>query len=405
MAAIIGKREFVVCVNKTRFKVYVKGRSKPIAVYETSDKDTHSSDKTTSDDKTSEESDGRILACRFSPSGRYFAVCNDCKQLKVWMTNEDNNREWTLQFTRTVVKRCTALTFNNKEDYILLTDKAGDVYRFSVLEPEKPADMILGHLSMLLDVVVSEDDKFVITADRDEKIRVSHYPNGYNIHNYCLAHTDFVSRLMLLPWQPEVLITGSGDGTIRAWNFSQGQLLDTFKLYTEENQTLAVSCISCSAKHNLAAVLVEKNPTVWVVQIQGNSPKVNISQLCKLDTTVPPWDVSFHDNIMCVLLPNSTKPLSLYKYESDDKVKPMLTVLSNDRDDEDTRTFQTIRNDWDFFKDCAPVEPFYSHLHKKAFNNVQEYLSRKKERLQKSTKQDVQETSTSPQTKRQKSDS
>ena len=31
----------------------------------------------------------------------------------------------------------------------------------------------LGHLSMLLDLQISLDSKYVITADRDEKIRVS----------------------------------------------------------------------------------------------------------------------------------------------------------------------------------------------------------------------------------------
>ena len=46
---------------------------------------------------------------------------------------------------------------------------------------------------MLLDIKLSKCGKFIITCDRDEKIRVSHYPNAYNIHNFCLGHTDFVT--------------------------------------------------------------------------------------------------------------------------------------------------------------------------------------------------------------------
>ena len=34
------------------------------------------------------------------------------------------------------------------------------------------------------------DQKYVITADRDEKIRISHFPNAYNIKAYCLGHNE-----------------------------------------------------------------------------------------------------------------------------------------------------------------------------------------------------------------------
>lgn len=43
---------------------------------------------------------------------------------------------------------------------------------------------------MVTDMVLSEDDKFVVTSDRDEHIRVSRYPNGYNIECFCLGHTE-----------------------------------------------------------------------------------------------------------------------------------------------------------------------------------------------------------------------
>ncbi len=57
----------------------------------------------------------------------------------------------------------------------------------------KPPVLLLGHLSMLLDVLVTDCSRFVVTCDRDEKIRVSRYPNAYNIHTYCLGHTEFVT--------------------------------------------------------------------------------------------------------------------------------------------------------------------------------------------------------------------
>lgn len=62
-----------------------------------------------------------------------------------------------------------------------MADKFGDVLSFSVLNLREEGRVILGHLSMLMDMCLICDDKMVVTADRDEKIRVSHYPNTYNI--------------------------------------------------------------------------------------------------------------------------------------------------------------------------------------------------------------------------------
>jgi tRNA (guanine-N(7)-)-methyltransferase subunit TRM82 len=55
---------------------------------------------------------------------------------------------------------------------------------------ENPSDgkLILGHASPLTAFSLSQDEKYIITADRDEHIRVSWYPQGYNIEMYCLGH-------------------------------------------------------------------------------------------------------------------------------------------------------------------------------------------------------------------------
>lgn len=55
--------------------------------------------------------------------------------------------------SRTVVRRCTALTFTASEEKLLVADKSGDVYSFSVSDPQGCGKLELGHLSMLLDVV------------------------------------------------------------------------------------------------------------------------------------------------------------------------------------------------------------------------------------------------------------
>nr|XP_019778140.2 tRNA (guanine-N(7)-)-methyltransferase non-catalytic subunit WDR4 isoform X3 [Tursiops truncatus] len=161
-----------------------------------------------------------VLASTFSTSGSYFALTDDSKRLILFRT-----KPWQCLSVRTVVRRCTALTFTASEEKVLVADKSGDVYSFSVLEPHGSGKLELGHLSMLLDVAVSPDDRYVLTADRDEKIRVSWAAAPHNIESFCLGHTEFVSRIFVVPDHPELLLSSSGDRTLRLWQYRSGREL------------------------------------------------------------------------------------------------------------------------------------------------------------------------------------
>lgn len=45
------------------------------------------------------------------------------------------------------------MVFNRAEDEVLVADKSGDVYSFSVMQPEREGELKMGHLSMILAVV------------------------------------------------------------------------------------------------------------------------------------------------------------------------------------------------------------------------------------------------------------
>jgi len=115
----------------------------------------------------------------------------------------------------------------------------------TVKEPDQMAfahELLLGHVSMLTDIAcVSVPVKtatkthyrtYILTADRDEHIRVSRGPpQAHIIDSYCFGHTSFVSSLCLLPRsQNKILVSGGGDDFLLIWNWRQSTTLGRIAL-------------------------------------------------------------------------------------------------------------------------------------------------------------------------------
>jgi len=166
------------------------------------------------DDNTSDLNRNLI---KFTPNGQKLAINGQNKQIYIYIPSdyELTKTYWQLQRIITVKKRASALDLTN--EFLLIADKTGDVYKTDLSIDNNLVltsdDCIMGHLSMLLDIVfihTNENQQFILTADRDEKIRLSHYPNAYNIQGYCLGHREFVSYIKLI--DQNHIISASGDG-------------------------------------------------------------------------------------------------------------------------------------------------------------------------------------------------
>ncbi|KAK4128802.1 hypothetical protein N657DRAFT_608555 [Parathielavia appendiculata] len=100
--------------------------------------------------------------------------------------------------------------------------------------PQFEHTLLLGHVSMLTAICVGTSSsvdgrprEYIITADRDEHIRVSRgVPQAHVIEGFCLGHEDFVSRLCVAPGgRAELLISGGGDDDLFVWDWLHGTLL------------------------------------------------------------------------------------------------------------------------------------------------------------------------------------
>lgn len=100
--------------------------------------------------------------------------------------------------------------------------------------------LLLGHVSLLTDLLYVQLDAgsssagargYILTSDRDEHIRVSRgLPNSHVIETYCLGHTEFVSKLAVPRWRPDLLISGGGDNYLIVWDWINGQAIQKVDL-------------------------------------------------------------------------------------------------------------------------------------------------------------------------------
>jgi len=280
----------------SELKVISKSTSKEVYAFK--------NEYTSHTDQPTESQSADFIQHCFSASSDILAAITDDKKLLVW-----NWKEKTLRKTIHLIKRPTCLSFcKQDENCILVGDKYGDVYKCSLKDDEDKPKLLLGHLSMVLDMVCTEDRKYIITADRDEKIRVSLYPNAYSIHSYCLGHTKLISKMKLL--SNNHLLSCSADSSLRLWNYESGeeiQKIDLTTFLTTKDVMYLVNSIVYDGKSNIF-VMAEKSDIILHFKYDGS--------MIELRNTIPlpgqPLSMCLEDDNIITLLLNKDVPLFIY---------------------------------------------------------------------------------------------
>ncbi|KAK3597636.1 hypothetical protein CHS0354_030190 [Potamilus streckersoni] len=386
MAAIRITGKKIIITSGIRFLVFDDGKKigcfelEGDVVQEVNKKDCDDKQDNKQRDDTQNGGTNYILATALSPSGEIFAICDNRKQLHLFQTRP----KWQLLSRRTAPKRCTAVIFAQQEMEVLAADKAGDVYKYSVTDPLQEPQMVLGHLSILLDLALTPDDKFIVTCDRDEKVRISHYPNAYNIHAFCLGHTDFVSQIMYLN-KSDCLLSGSGDGTIRSWDLN-GQEKGCVRCQRspgdgEDGETtssnMAVKSIEYCSLHDIVAVIFYKLNVLHLYHLSEDT--LNMEFLTEAIVTEEPWDICFDEKgRLWVLQPSKEQTLLVYQCWQDESYSFQITQCT---DEDIVSILKEVNSNWEFFEVSTSVPSLYTGLQKLKVDNMTEYLAKKQERI------------------------
>ncbi|KOM25108.1 hypothetical protein LR48_Vigan50s002800 [Vigna angularis] len=166
-----------------------------------------------------------IRAIRFGAKGKLFVSAGDDKTVKVWST-----QSWRCLTSVSSEKRVSAVAISDDGTYVCFADKFGLVWIVDLdppLRDKKPAPLLSHYCSIITSLEFSPHGRFILSADRDFKIRVTCFPknplNGaHQIQSFCLGHTElrndlkaFFSLAVVMPQ------------LVRLWNIDSGALLDT----------------------------------------------------------------------------------------------------------------------------------------------------------------------------------
>ncbi|KAG0664187.1 tRNA (guanine-N(7)-)-methyltransferase non-catalytic subunit trm82 [Maudiozyma exigua] len=177
-----------------------------------------------------------------SKNGKKLFSCADSDKSVLIFDIDSTNENNCLKLVKRqpFPKRPNAITISDDEKTIIMADKFGDVY--SIPTDGEPLqnindelDPILGHVSMLTDVLFKKDSNgkgYILSADRDEHIKVSHFPQSFIVDKWLFGHSQFVSSICAPEWKSNYLFSAGGDDYVYLWDWESGKKLSQFK-YSE----------------------------------------------------------------------------------------------------------------------------------------------------------------------------
>ncbi|XP_035899543.1 tRNA (guanine-N(7)-)-methyltransferase non-catalytic subunit wuho [Anopheles stephensi] len=314
-----------------------------------------------------------VVTFEFCPSANVLAVSLNIKALQCYELHQKDGKLSSsllgdsIPTTRTIV----CMKFVPKRNVLIGSDKS-DCFEFDVLnKQEQKSKWILGHMSQILGLAVSDDERFIVTCDRDEKIKVSLYPDCHNIECFCLGHLEYVGGIEIIPTQK--LISVSGDRTLRLWDFAEGKEIGQLSLQ-DPAVGLSVQRVEQSSEM-LCVVRSSVQNKIDVALVRYEEP--NASLLCDpltIDESLSVLSATLSASLQLVLLvmEKESKRARMLAYNFSVEKRQFIPCADH----------SLIKNfDAQFTEATIEQVRDYSTLFKHSIDNLSEYFERKKQKI------------------------
>lgn len=317
-----------------------------------------------------------------SPDNNYVAVSTREKYLYIFQLEARSPFRLT-QVAKFILTRVSnRLRFSADSRKLLIADKTGDVYLWPFLENDT-LQPVCGHLSMVMDVLFTDNESALVTCDRDEKIRVTSYPDTHNLIAYCMGHSEYVAQVELVPHNHSWVVSISGDQTVRVWDLNDGREVLQLPL---TGPGAYMTCWKSGENSSIIACGIYQSEMLQVFEVQSNSTgealKMKTMKQVQLSTHTAFKDLqNFHGEIVTLALNKTeekfTPQLERFEYDPEERtyisqdLKTINSLLCAELTDLDLDTED---------RDDVAV------LFKKRVNNIMHYHERKRKRIEEKSK-------------------
>ncbi|QEU61032.1 Trm82 [Kluyveromyces lactis] len=269
-----------------------------------------------------------------SRDGKLLLACTDSDKAAVIFNIDLDDKDNILKLIKRqpYPKRPNAITTSVDDKDLILADKFGDVYSMPIqndvitsINAEKAP--ILGHVSMLTDVKMltdSEGKQYIVTADRDEHIRISHYPQSFIVDKWLFGHEEFVSTICIPAWSNKLLFSAGGDKFVFSWNWKTGAMLSKFdytdliqkyltsdhlapeRFQNEKGDVIEYSVAKIVTLKDIPyiAFFVEATKVLYVLKVDEESGALSLHQTLEFEDKIVSLTSALDVNTLCISLDN-----------------------------------------------------------------------------------------------------
>lgn len=294
---------------------------------------------------SSMENDVQSVALKQMTNSKYLcAVCRKDKTMDVYnihMNQEEEEESDSAThmkllapiLTHKTNKRCSSIVFstiqsNNKNSsenddlqIIVAGDLVGDVTAYpttvTTSTREGTSRLLLGHTVSILTSIKIVNGK-LFSADRDEKIRVSTFPQTFHVEGYLLGHEAYITDIAISK-DGLVCVSVSGDYTMKLWDcvtFKEIQSIDLCANIDDEDAFAGLPIKVSMNEEGIIAVIYDEED---VIDIFDNT----LARVQRIPLSATPLALSFDEHGTLVVLLNGPDYINLFEITTEKQFQMM----------------------------------------------------------------------------------